>query len=39
MVLEKLSDALKNTLQKIAKSIFVDDKLNIGAAGVEIFVQ
>ena len=27
MVLEKLSDSLKNTLQKIAKSIFVDDKL------------
>ena len=27
MVLEKLSDALKNTLHKIAKSIFVDEKL------------
>lgn len=27
MVLEKLSTSLKNTLQKIAKSIFVDDKL------------
>jgi len=27
MVLEKLSDALKNTLQKIAKSLFVDEKL------------
>ncbi len=27
MVLEKLGDSLKNTLQKIAKSIFVDDKL------------
>ena len=27
MVLEKLSDSLKNTLQKIAKSIFVDEKL------------
>ncbi len=27
MVLEKLGDSLKGTLQKIAKSIFVDDKL------------
>ena len=27
MVLEKLSDSLKNTLQKIAKSFFVDEKL------------
>ena len=27
MVLEKLGDSLKNTLQKIAKSIFVDEKL------------
>jgi signal recognition particle subunit SRP54 len=27
MVLEKLSSSLKNTLQKIAKSIFVDEKL------------
>ena len=27
MVLEKLGDSLKNTLQKIARSIFVDDKL------------
>ena len=27
MVLEKLSDSLKNTLQKIAKSVFVDEKL------------
>ena len=27
MVLEKLSDSLKNTLQKIAKSLFVDEKL------------
>ena len=27
MVLEKLGSALKNTLQKIAKSIFVDEKL------------
>ena len=27
MVLDKLSDALKNTLQKIAKSLFVDEKL------------
>jgi len=27
MVLEKLGDSLKNTLQKIAGSIFVDDKL------------
>lgn len=27
MVLEKLSSSLKDTLQKIAKSIFVDDKL------------
>lgn len=27
MVLEKLSTSLKNTLQKIAKSIFVDEKL------------
>jgi|TARA_B100001971_G_C18229438_1_gene562922 signal recognition particle subunit SRP54 len=27
MVLDKLSDSLKNTLQKIAKSVFVDDKL------------
>ena len=27
MVLDKLSDSLKNTLQKIAKSIFVDEKL------------
>jgi signal recognition particle subunit SRP54 len=27
MVLEKLGDSLKNTLQKIAKSVFVDDKL------------
>lgn len=27
MVLDKLGDNLKNTLQKIAKSIFVDDKL------------
>ena len=27
MVLEKLGDSLKNTLQKIAKAIFVDDKL------------
>ncbi|MEK6982982.1 MAG: signal recognition particle protein Srp54 [Nanoarchaeota archaeon] len=27
MILEKLSDSLKNTLQKIAKSIFVDEKL------------
>ena len=27
MVLEKLGDSLRNTLQKIAKSIFVDDKL------------
>ncbi|MBI2138328.1 signal recognition particle receptor subunit alpha, partial [Candidatus Woesearchaeota archaeon] len=27
MVLEKLSDSLKNTLSKIAKSLFVDDKL------------
>ena len=26
MVLEKLSDSLKNTLQKIAKSVFVDEK-------------
>lgn len=27
MVLEKLSDSLKNTLQKIASSLFVDEKL------------
>ena len=27
MVLEKLSDSLKNTLSKIAKSLFVDEKL------------
>ncbi len=27
MVLEKLSESLKNTLQKIAKSMFVDEKL------------
>jgi len=27
MVLDKLGDSLKNTLQKIAKSVFVDDKL------------
>ena len=27
MVLEKLGDSLKGTLQKIAKSVFVDDKL------------
>ncbi len=27
MVLDKLSDSLKNTLQKIAKAVFVDDKL------------
>ncbi len=27
MVLEKLGDSLKETLQKIAKSVFVDDKL------------
>lgn len=27
MVLEKLGDSLRNTLQKIAKSIFVDEKL------------
>ena len=27
MVLEKLGESLKNTLQKIAKSVFVDDKL------------
>jgi len=27
MVLDKLSDSLKNTLQKIAKSLFVDEKL------------
>ena len=27
MVLDKLSDALKNTLQKIAKSLFVDEQL------------
>jgi signal recognition particle subunit SRP54 len=27
MVLDKLGDSLKNTLQKIAKAIFVDDKL------------
>ncbi|MBI2656898.1 signal recognition particle protein [Candidatus Woesearchaeota archaeon] len=27
MVLEKLSDSLKNTLQKIAKSLFVDENL------------
>ncbi|MBW2976044.1 signal recognition particle protein Srp54 [Candidatus Woesearchaeota archaeon] len=27
MVLEKLGDSLKSTLQKIAKSVFVDDKL------------
>ena len=27
MVLEKLSDSLKNTLAKIAKSLFVDEKL------------
>ena len=27
MVLEKLGDSLKNTLSKITKSIFVDDKL------------
>jgi signal recognition particle subunit SRP54 len=27
MVLEKLSDSLKNTLQKIASSVFVDEKL------------
>jgi len=27
MVLEKLGDSLKNTLKKIAGSIFVDDKL------------
>src|SRR3989339_245466 len=27
MVLEKLGDSLKSTLQKIAKAIFVDDKL------------
>jgi len=27
MVLEKLSDSLKSTLQKIAKSLFVDEKL------------
>ena len=27
MVLDKLGDSLKNTLSKIAKSIFVDDKL------------
>ena len=27
MVLENLSNALKNTLQKIAKSLFVDEKL------------
>lgn len=27
MVLEKLGDTLKNTLQKIAKSLFVDEKL------------
>ena len=27
MVLEKLGDSLKSTLQKIAKAVFVDDKL------------
>jgi signal recognition particle subunit SRP54 len=27
MVLDKLGDSLKNTLQKIAKSVFVDDRL------------
>ena len=27
MVLEKLGDSLKNTLGKIAKSVFVDEKL------------
>lgn len=27
MVLEKLSDSLKNTLQKVTKSLFVDEKL------------
>src|SRR3989338_7819036 len=27
MVLDKLSDSLKNTLSKIAKSLFVDEKL------------
>ena len=27
MVLEKLGDSLKSTLQKIAKSLFVDEKL------------
>src|SRR3990167_9830529 len=27
MVLDKLGDSLKNTLQKIAKSLFVDEKL------------
>jgi len=27
MVLEKLSSSLKNTLEKIAKSLFVDEKL------------
>ena len=27
MILEKLGDSLKNTLQKIAKSLFVDEKL------------
>ena len=27
MVLEKLGESLKNTLQKIAKAIFVDEKL------------
>ncbi|MBS3109878.1 signal recognition particle protein Srp54 [Candidatus Woesearchaeota archaeon] len=27
MVLDKLGDSLKNTLQKIAKAVFVDDKL------------
>ena len=27
MVLEKLGNSLKNTLQKIAKSMFVDEKL------------
>jgi len=27
MVLEKLSNSLKNTLSKIAKSLFVDEKL------------
>ena len=27
MVLEKLSESLKNTLQKITKSVFVDEKL------------